>query len=235
MYTPDQLRDMPAHEFAELLEPMSRGDLTDLLIYLQGYSPDGTACALNFSDRINAGRAERAAEAGRTAGAAPVAVNPPHHVLPTGERPCQAPGNKNAGYICTAQDGHDGPDHIAYKHGGGEYHRWPVADDAPVITDSGRTCDQANPETGAWCHQSGPHDEHRDTNGDAWAADDEPACCGSERKLFDGPLYQCDLPLGHEGLHSVLTPTGAFIAEWSNDVAAGVHTPSGYQPASVAS
>jgi len=61
----------------------------------------------------------------------------------------------------------------------------------------------------------------------------EPACCGSERKLFGGPLYQCELPLGHEGLHSVLTPTGVFIAEWSNDPSAGVHTPSGYQPAGV--
>lgn len=38
----------------------------------------------------------------------------------------------------------------------------------PVITDSGRTCDQANPASGAWCHKSGEHTEHRDTDGETW-------------------------------------------------------------------
>lgn len=44
----------------------------------------------------------------------------------------------------------------------------------PVITDSERTCDQANPESGAWCHKSGEHELHRDTNGDEWRTDLPP-------------------------------------------------------------
>lgn len=39
--------------------------------------------------------------------------------------------------------------------------------DAP-ITDSERTCDQANPLSGSWCHRGGDHGVHRDTNGDEW-------------------------------------------------------------------
>lgn len=39
---------------------------------------------------------------------------------------------------------------------------------APVITDSERTCDQANPASGAWCHLPAPHDDHRDTDGETW-------------------------------------------------------------------
>ena len=30
-------------------------------------------------------------------------------------------------YACTSQEGHDGPEHVAWKPRGGEYHRWPVA------------------------------------------------------------------------------------------------------------
>jgi hypothetical protein len=41
---------------------------------------------------------------------------------------------------------------------------------AGVITDSGRDCDQANPQTGAWCHKSGAHKTHRDTDGATWDA-----------------------------------------------------------------
>lgn len=41
-------------------------------------------------------------------------------------------------------------------------------DAAPVITDSERTCQEANPASGAWCHKSGPHAEHRDTDGETW-------------------------------------------------------------------
>ncbi|HEY5397845.1 MAG TPA: hypothetical protein VIL16_20855 [Trebonia sp.] len=47
----------------------------------------------------------------------------------------------------------------------------PKAAPAPVITDSERDCDQAHPETGAWCHRGGDHGVHRDTNGDEWRAD----------------------------------------------------------------
>lgn len=37
-----------------------------------------------------------------------------------------------------------------------------------VITDSERTCQQANPASGAWCHLPAPHTEHRDTDGETW-------------------------------------------------------------------
>lgn len=60
--------------------------------------------------------------------------NPPHHVV--GAEPCcRADGwdDRASGYVCTAQAGHDGPDHVAYEPGGGEYHRWPVAASAPAI------------------------------------------------------------------------------------------------------
>lgn len=43
--------------------------------------------------------------------------------------------------------------------------------DPPVITDSDRTCDQANPGTGAWCHRGGDHGVHRDTDGEEWRTD----------------------------------------------------------------
>lgn len=54
-------------------------------------------------------------------------ANPPYRV--TDDAPmCSAPDNRDAGYACTAQDGHDGPVHIAYNpHQGGEFHRWPMA------------------------------------------------------------------------------------------------------------
>ncbi|HTJ37084.1 MAG TPA: hypothetical protein VL738_27980 [Dactylosporangium sp.] len=61
---------------------------------------------------------------------AEAAANPPHHASVLGEKCCTAPGwndERASGYVCTAQDGHDGPDHVAYKPGGGEWHRWPVA------------------------------------------------------------------------------------------------------------
>ena len=55
--------------------------------------------------------------------------NPPHHVT-ADEKACTGAGWNDediSGYVCTAQDGHDGPDHIAYNPGGGEYRRWPAA------------------------------------------------------------------------------------------------------------
>jgi hypothetical protein len=41
----------------------------------------------------------------------------------------------------------------------------------PVITDSERTCDQANPGTGAHCHRGGDHGVHRDSDGGEWRTD----------------------------------------------------------------
>jgi hypothetical protein len=108
---------------------------------------------------------------------------------------------------------------------------------APVITDSDRTCDQANPDSGAWCHRDGDHAEHRDTNGDTWRTDepgfkdaDAPERCEDEAGE-SGKSFFCTLNAGHAGLHAQLTPTGAFMAEWG--YADGhVHT-TAEQPASV--
>jgi hypothetical protein len=47
--------------------------------------------------------------------------------------------------------------------------------DAPVITDSERDCDQVNPDGSGWyCYRSGPHTEHRDSNGDTWTTPERP-------------------------------------------------------------
>lgn len=56
------------------------------------------------------------------------ASNPPRHTLAPGDRACTGPGWKDSasGFVCTAQDGHDGPDHVAYGSRGVEYRRWPV-------------------------------------------------------------------------------------------------------------
>jgi hypothetical protein len=54
-----------------------------------------------------------------------ITANPPHHA--TGDTPGPACDARDSGYICNAQDGHDGPDHVAYGSGGQECHRWPVA------------------------------------------------------------------------------------------------------------
>lgn len=44
----------------------------------------------------------------------------------------------------------------------------------PVIPPAERDCPAQNPETAFWCHKSGPHKTHRDSNGDMWT-DAEPA------------------------------------------------------------
>ena len=54
------------------------------------------------------------------------APNPPRYVHPAAGERCRAvrPG---VGSICTAQRGHDGPEHVAYGVGGHELARWPAA------------------------------------------------------------------------------------------------------------
>lgn len=42
------------------------------------------------------------------------------------------------------------------------------------ITDSERTCDQANPVTGAWCYKPAPHADHYDTDGGTWTTERVP-------------------------------------------------------------
>jgi hypothetical protein len=87
------------------------------------------------------------------------------------------------------------------------------ADPEPVITDSDRTCDQANPDSGAWCHRSGDHGVHRDTNGEEWRTDAPAqveftsdsrrttARCqqpGQHSRQLAGAVVDCDRPEHHE-------------------------------------
>lgn len=129
-----------------------------------------------------------------------------------------------------------------------------AAEPAPVITDSGRTCDQANPVSRAWCHKSGPHDEHRDTDGETWTTESEPApgCdCMVDADLPDcwvplaenscgdgvdenGEGIACGLPAGHKRRHEreALPGMGGGTAFWRN--LADPETGDQPQPASVA-
>jgi hypothetical protein len=90
---------------------------------------------------------------------------------------------------------------------------------------------------------SGEHDGHRDADGETWRTDGEPGFkpgfkgadaperCEDEH-VRGNESFLCSLNAEHSGLHSALTPTGAFVAEWG--YADGhVHTTSGHQPAAV--
>jgi len=96
----------------------------------------------------------------------------------------------------------------------------------PVIPPAERDCDQVNPDgSGEHCYRGGDHGVHRDSNGTEWRTDlgelsaealyddesgeDAPVHCGDTKEGF-----VCTLNAGHAGLHSQLTPTGAFDAEW---------------------
>ena len=98
--------------------------------------------------------------------------------------------------------------------------------DPPVIPPAERDCDQVNPDgSGEHCYRGGDHGVHRDSNGTEWRTDlgelsaealyddesgeDAPVHCGDTKEGF-----VCTLNAGHAGLHSQLTPTGAFDAEW---------------------
>lgn len=73
---------------------------------------------------------EVAALAASIADGTPVVVaNAPYHV--TGAEPCCLA--EDGGYICNAQDGHDGPDHVAYGGKDEECHRWPVTAGTPLL------------------------------------------------------------------------------------------------------
>lgn len=54
-----------------------------------------------------------------------VVANPPHHM--TGKMIGPSCGAEDGYFICNAQEGHDGPDHVAYDGKDHECHRWPVA------------------------------------------------------------------------------------------------------------
>jgi hypothetical protein len=74
----------------------------------------------------------------------------------------------------------------------------------------------------------GDEDGPMDDEAELARADEIRALCESERVTRGNPLLQCSLNARHEGLHSALTPTGAFLAEWNDDPECGVHTPSGF-------
>jgi hypothetical protein len=120
------------------------------------------------------------------------AANPPHHAV-DGERFCTAPGyddSDRSGYMCTAQDGHDGPDHVAYKPHGGEWHRWPVAtaperpvfevvhadtrSDSDVLPELQKPCNEAHPRRGTLCTGKIPHPmPHVDEDGETWVTEQQ--------------------------------------------------------------
>lgn len=87
---------------------------------------------LVMQDRAKHLREEAARPVRYEVRAAPrAAANPPHHM--TGNMigpPCDA---EDGNYICNAQDGHDGPDHVAYGSENRECHRWPVAAGTPLL------------------------------------------------------------------------------------------------------
>ena len=63
---------------------------------------------------------------------------PPYHATGTGDPYCMA---KDSDYICTAQAGHAGPLHVAFKPdapAGEPFHSWPVAAVVPVVELPGR-------------------------------------------------------------------------------------------------
>ena len=73
---------------------------------------------------------------------------------------------------------------------------------AEPVAGSDRTCDEANPDSGAWCHRGGDHGVHEDTDGETWRTD------GTEQFISGSPFctarqdrFLCDLPMGHGGDH----------------------------------
>lgn len=52
----------------------------------------------------------------------------PHHATPRGEPTCGT-ADSRSGYVCTAQAGHDGPDHIAYGLDGEVCRSWPATEE----------------------------------------------------------------------------------------------------------
>lgn len=67
MYKAEEIAAMSGSEFADLLRPMSWSELKNLLVYVAGWSPEGTAAALNHHERTEAllmaeGTREAAAE-----------------------------------------------------------------------------------------------------------------------------------------------------------------------------
>jgi hypothetical protein len=152
------------------------------------------------------------------------AANPPHHVIPA-EQACTAPGwddSADSGYMCTAQNGHAGPDHIAYKPGGGEYHRWPAdaaAKDEPCSTDAAGVLSAAI-TAGTPVVVTDDEPEHKPAperfiSGAPW-------CTASKGDLEVGRLL-CELPTGHGGDHRAPgAEEGDPDITWSDEAAVSV-------------
>lgn len=119
------------------------------------------------------------------------AANPPHHVTSDDEQMCNAPGNRDSGYICTAQDGHDGPDHIAYMGDDSAHHRWPVA---------------------------GPYERER-AEGDADLAAVSRYCPATTDMEDFGATIYCDREAGHPGSHHAPGPDKGSEVAWSDEPA----------------
>ena len=75
-------------------------------------------------------------------GEAALSAGAPRHATGYGETSC---GAEDSNYICTAQDGHDGPDHVAYGPHGEVCHRWPAepASAQPAIAEPESSYDLA--------------------------------------------------------------------------------------------
>jgi hypothetical protein len=96
-------------------------------------------CGMLKDEKLHAGplSPEAAALDASIAAGTPVIVtdeppNPPHHM--TGDTPGASCLAEDGGYICNAQDGHDGPDHVAYGNVDQECYRWPLQGWCPAYT-----------------------------------------------------------------------------------------------------
>ena len=113
---------------------------------------------------------------------------------------------------------------------------------APVITDSERDCPEKNPASGFYCHRSGQHRIHRDSDGETWST---PAPAGPQWCAYrseDGracalPAHPADEPHADQD-HLVIEPEPA--RSWQDDMAGrpahggGVMFPAGCDPDALA-
>lgn len=203
MYDPEAIEAMSTPELARLLDRLSERELKSVLIFMTGAAPRTVAHALNF---VKDGGAETLVrQSGRAAEPAPVIT-----------------GSEAAGMLAAA-----------------------IITGTPVLVtgDEATWCPgttfMEHEEVTLYCDRDAGHDGSHHAPGPdegsevAWS--DEPAEPRGYLRCEDtSPAggFTCTLKLKHEGLHSQLTPTGAFMAEWG--YADGhVHTTAGHQPVRV--
>lgn len=152
--------EIGAEELNQRTEHMTRSQLARLLQYAGAYSPKALRYALEDAEQ----RAPWFAQAAESAVVAPCTEpapanhpaacarleghRPPHrdlggfewgdvepHHAGHGEMMCQAYADRTGeGWLCTAQAGHGGPDHITYGAGDEIAYRWPVDDGTAMRT-----------------------------------------------------------------------------------------------------